>query len=133
MSAPDDVLSLLDEILAVRQPCAEGAPAAAPPRVLVADDSEDYRAIVVYLLRKAGCVVTEAVTGKQALAAARRELPDLLIIDLAMPELNGYEVIGELRSQTDTMQLPVIVLTGAENCDRLREIIDGFGVQAFLS
>ena len=139
MDAPQDkgrvdVLSLLDEVLAghAAEP-ARAAPSTGPAKVLVADDNDDYRGIVVYLLKKAGCAVTEAHTGREALELARKATPDLIVIDLAMPEMNGYEVIGELRARPETMQVPVIVLTGATNRERLREILEHVRVNAFLA
>lgn len=124
----DDFLALLDEVLAPA-PCRAQADEG-KPRILITDDSEDYRTILRYLLTGAGCEVLEAHDGRQALEMAIAEIPSLVILDFMMPVLNGYELLGELRSRADTRHIPVIVLTGAANRAQLREAMTG--VSAFL-
>jgi two-component system, OmpR family, response regulator len=80
--------------------------------ILVVDDDPGTRALVSGLLARVGYPVREASTGAAALAAARRERPALVILDVEMPVTSGYEVYRELRD-TFGESLPVLFLSGA--------------------
>ena len=82
-----------------------------PRTVLVADDDEDILQLVSFRLERAGYTVVTAADGQQALAAARRHQPDLAVLDVMMPGLNGYEVTRQLRADPATAAIPVILLT----------------------
>ena len=82
-----------------------------PRTVLVADDDEDILQLVSFRLERAGYTVVTAADGQQALAAAREHHPDLAVLDVMMPGLNGYEVTRQLRADAATAQIPVILLT----------------------
>ena len=79
--------------------------------VLVAEDDDDIRALVVYRLERSGYVVVQAQDGEEALRLAAECDPDLAILDVMMPKLDGYEVTRRLRSDDATSRLPVILLT----------------------
>jgi CheY-like chemotaxis protein len=79
-------------------------------RVLVVDDEEDVRVVVARLLEKAGCVVETASDGEAAVAAVLARKPDLLVLDLAMPGLDGWSVIARLKPSGP----PPIVLLASE-------------------
>jgi DNA-binding response OmpR family regulator len=81
------------------------------PVVLVADDEEDIRMLVTFRLKRAGYDVLEASDGEQALRLATEGSPDVAVLDVMMPKLSGFEVLGELRSNAATSELPVILLT----------------------
>ena len=80
-------------------------------RVLVADDDRMLRMLVRMLLEKDGYDVLEAQDGRAAIEAVRVHEPDLLIADLIMPDLDGYEAVASLRSEHTGRDLPVILLT----------------------
>jgi DNA-binding response OmpR family regulator len=82
-----------------------------PRTVLVADDDEDILQLVSFRLERAGYTVVTAADGPQALAAAREHQPDLAVLDVMMPGLNGYEVTRQLRADPATQAIPVILLT----------------------
>jgi diguanylate cyclase (GGDEF)-like protein len=86
------------------------AQAVGPPRVLVADDDPDILVMVSTLLRREGYRILEASSGLAALELARSSSPDLLLLDVAMPGLDGYTVCRELRATTPDPP-PVIFLT----------------------
>ncbi|MBI2081204.1 MAG: response regulator, partial [candidate division NC10 bacterium] len=88
-------------------------PGKAPPRVLVVDDDPKVREMLEDSLARAGYAVRTAAEGDSGLALARREVPDLMVLDLVMPGLTGFEVLQELRADRRTAQLPVIVYTAA--------------------
>jgi two-component system response regulator MtrA len=82
-----------------------------PRTVLVADDDEDILQLVSFRLERAGYNVVTAADGQQAIAAAREHKPDLAVLDVMMPGLNGYEVTRQLRADAATADIPVILLT----------------------
>ena len=79
--------------------------------VLVADDDEDILELVSFRLERAGYEVVTARDGTAALAAAQERRPDLAVLDVMMPGLNGYEVTRRLRADGATRDIPVILLT----------------------
>jgi CheY-like chemotaxis protein len=93
-------------------------------RVLVTDDEPVTRMLLKGLLRREGFDVLEASTGQQAIDIAMRERPDLLIIDLNMPEMNGYEAIGRLRTDAEMEALPILVLTADESAGVERRVLE---------
>ncbi|TFG88340.1 MAG: response regulator [Gemmatimonadales bacterium] len=81
-------------------------------RVLIADDEQDVRIFVRAVLENAGYQVLEAADGEEALAQAREDQPDLVILDVEMPKMDGFGVFGELRRDESTRGIPVLMLTG---------------------
>jgi two-component system sensor histidine kinase/response regulator len=81
-------------------------------RVLVVDDNIVNQMVVVYMLRKLGCLTEVASDGRQAVTMQSRQAYDLILMDCQMPELDGYEATGQIRAeQTGTMRTPIIALT----------------------
>ena len=90
-------------------------------RVLVVDDEPDIAALVVYHLAKAGYRVATAATGGDAVSAARAEQPAIILLDLMLPGMSGYEVLETLRADPETANIPVLMLTARrEEQDRVR-------------
>jgi len=90
-------------------------------RILVVDDEPDITALVAYHLAKAGYRVSTASSGAEALRAASEERPDVVILDLMLPGVSGYDVLTELRSREETRDVGVILLTARrEETDRIR-------------
>ena len=90
-------------------------------RVLVVDDESDIVALVAYHLAKAGYRVSTATTGTEALEQARRELPSLVVLDLMLPGLSGFDVVEALRRGDTTRKMGVLMLTARQDePDRLR-------------
>lgn len=88
--------------------------------ILVVEDESDILRLLSYNLKAAGFEVLTAEDGYQALSTARRHLPDLVILDLMLPGLDGFEVCRELKRGNDTQQIPVIILTAkGEEIDRI--------------
>jgi len=85
------------------------------PRVVVVDDTSEARRLIRRILQSQGDFeIFEAVTGREAIELVTRERPDLVILDLMMPEVDGFEVLDALRSQPATANIPVIVATAKE-------------------
>jgi threonine synthase len=82
------------------------------PRILIVDDTEDARRLIRRILQSQGnYAISEAANGRQAIELARREIPDLIILDLMMPEMDGFAVLDALKADPSTAPLPVIVVT----------------------
>jgi DNA-binding response OmpR family regulator len=79
--------------------------------VLVADDDEDVLVLVNTVLERAGYEVVATRDGAEALAAAMQRRPDLAVLDVAMPELDGLEVLRRLRTHASTSDVPVLLLS----------------------
>jgi len=79
--------------------------------VLVAEDDEDIRTLVAYRMEKAGYAVLQARDGEEAVSLALEHRPDLAIIDVMMPRLDGYEATRQLRERDETKRMPIILLT----------------------
>ena len=95
-------------------------------RILVVDDEPDIVALVAYHLAKAGYRVSTAGDGAQAIAAARQERPALVILDLMLPGMSGFEVLEELREHEPTRDVAVLMLTARkEEPDRIRGLALG--------
>jgi CheY-like chemotaxis protein len=84
--------------------------------VLAVDDSKVVRSMVTRRLQPYGCTIVEATNGREAVAMARMHKPDLVLLDVAMPVMDGREALGELRKDPRTKGIPVIMLT-AEHRD----------------
>lgn len=85
--------------------------------IVLADDDPDLRAIYTQSLRDAGHVVWEAEDGGQALALVRSCSPELLLLDVWMPILNGLEVLERLKSAPEAVRLKVVVLSNQNDSD----------------
>ena len=90
-------------------------------RILVVDDEPDIVALVVYHLAKAGYRVTSAATGPDALALAARDRPALVVLDLMLPGMSGFDVLSRLREDAQMAGVAVLMLTARkEELDRIR-------------
>ncbi|MFZ5625414.1 MAG: response regulator [Gemmatimonadota bacterium] len=90
-------------------------------RILVVDDEPDITALVAYHLAKSGYRVSTAANGPDALKAAREERPDVVVLDLMLPGVSGYDVLAEMRRREETRDVGVILLTARrEEADRIR-------------
>lgn len=104
---------------------AAAAPAAGE-RILVVDDEPDIVALVAYHLAKSGYRVSTASTGPDALAMARDERPALVVLDLMLPGMSGFDVLEQLRAAEATKHIPVLMLTARrEEVDRIRGLTLG--------
>lgn len=99
----------------------EGDPSPAPTesgKVLVADDSRTIVHALTLMLGRAGFRTLAAFDGREAVDIARRELPDLILMDIVMPVMNGFEAMRRLKADVATQAIPIIVITGEQQSDR---------------
>jgi CheY-like chemotaxis protein len=102
------------------------------PTILVCDDEDVLRALVRATLDLGEYRIVEARDGEESLELARRERPDLIVIDMMMPGKTGLEVVAELRRDADLANTPVIVLTArAQATDR--DAAERAGVDRYLA
>ena len=87
-------------------------PAAEPGRVLIIDDEEDIRQVFGELLEQDGWEVAEAANGREGLARVAEKIPQLILLDLTMPEMDGFEFLERLRLEEGCREISVVVITG---------------------
>jgi len=81
------------------------------PRILLIEDNEMSREMLTRRLAKRGYQILTAMDGDEGIALAAKELPDLILMDMSLPGLDGWEATRELRSRAETKAIPVIALT----------------------
>lgn len=95
---------------------------AAEPKVLIVDDDSDVRRMLSVLLRLEGYQVTEARDGMEALGSFHRDRPDLIVLDIAMPRLDGFEVLDRVRAlSAKDDYIPVVILSAFSDQERIEE------------
>jgi len=99
--------------------------------ILIADDYEDNLELLQLLLTAAGYQVNEARNGQECLTQALAQPPDLIMIDLSMPVLDGWEVFRQLKTNGSTARIPCVAVTAFGDSDRYRALETGF--DAYLS
>jgi len=103
----DDLVKRLKEQVVQSQLQRKGTAA----RLLIVDDDDSIRSLLEQELGDAGYLIEEASNGKEALAMVRANKPDLIILDVMMPEMNGFDVAAVLKNDPQTMDIPIIVLS----------------------
>ncbi len=102
------------------------------PLVLVVDDFQDNREMFAEFLSISGFRVAQAVNGREALERAFALLPDAILMDLSLPEVDGWEATRRLKRDPRTAHIPVVALTGHVLADHAREARDA-GCDGFLA
>ena len=98
-----------------------------PKKILIVEDNEDSRELVVKVLRNKGYETVAAVDGEDALEKAVAEKPDLILLDISLPKLDGYEVAKRLKSMEEFQDIPIVAFTAhAMKGDREKVIVAGF-------
>lgn len=98
---------------------ASPAPGSEPAKILIAEDHLDSQDALRILLEAARYEVLVASDGLSAMTTAMQEVPDLILMDIMMPEIDGLEVTRRLREHQATMQIPIIAVTAMEGGQRL--------------
>ena len=96
-------------------------------RILIVEDRDNGRELLRSVLEKLGHVVIEASDGREALGRIQEQIPDLILLDLRIPALNGFEVLKEMRNSALFSSVPVVALTAqAMSGDREKALAAGF-------
>ena len=108
-----------------------------PARVLLAEDDRFLRKAAETALKRQGFTVLPAVDGEEALRMARAETPDIVLLDLIMPKLQGFEVLRALKADPATAKIPVIILSNLGQESDVKQATEagavGYFVKANLS
>jgi CheY-like chemotaxis protein len=105
--------------------------AAGRPSVLVVEDSDAIRAAFTILLEESGYAVVAAANGAEAIRLAGQATPDLVILDLGLPDMGGLEVARRIKGDPATARIPIVALTGRDD-DGDREALLSAGCAAYL-
>ena len=96
------------------------------PTILIAEDYDDNRELLRLLLAGANYQVREAKNGHECLVLARENPPDLIMVDLSMPQLDGWSVLRELKADAMTANIPCVAVTARADSERERALENGF-------
>ncbi len=100
-------------------------------KILVADDTVTVRKVAARLLAEAGYDVLEAEDGRQALDLVQKEHPDLILLDLLMPKMTGFDVLREVKKAGRTKATPILIMSGVFKKD-VMDFLQASGVAGFL-
>lgn len=102
------------------------------PKILVVEDFEDLRRLVASYLNSRGYHVLQAANGKVAIQTARREKPQLILLDIRLPDLNGVDVVRELRKLSQTKQVPIVGWSAESGSNPQREMLRRAGISDYI-
>jgi CheY-like chemotaxis protein/anti-anti-sigma regulatory factor len=100
-------------------------------KILTVDDSKTIRMIVKKAFRPYDCQVVEGENGVEGLALASKEKPDLIVLDITMPVMNGAEMLAKMKEEPDLKDIPVIMLTAEAGKDNVMKIVQ-LGVKDYM-
>jgi DNA-binding response OmpR family regulator len=100
-------------------------------KVLVAEDEPDIRGLIAFSLEYAGYQVVQALNGKDAVEQAEKEQPDLILLDVRMPKMSGYDACKALKSQDSTAHIPVVFLSARGQESEIKYGI-GLGAEEYI-
>ena len=103
-----------------------------PPLVMVVDDDEDIRFLITRLMRNEGYEVLEAATAAEAKLATLQKTPELILMDISMPDADGLSAIWDLREQNETANVPVVIVSAFDAFD-LRAEATAAGCAGYLT
>lgn len=101
-------------------------------RILVIEDNPDFRDLLAYSLTSAGYTVLTATTGKDGLDTARREQPDLILTDLMLPLMNGYEICSMLKQDVRYRRIPILMLSATKVQEKDEHLAKDCGADLFV-
>jgi CheY-like chemotaxis protein len=118
-------LGSMDQRAPIQQMQETGAMSETSPSILVVDDSSDAREMMKFVLQMKGYRVLEAEDGQKGVEIAKREHPDLILMDLSMPILDGYAAVRYIREATEISNVPIVACS-ADDGERARALTVGF-------
>lgn len=102
------------------------------PRVLAVDDDEDNLLLMTYVLTCIGCTFTTANSGEVVLPLTIGYQPDLILLDIVLPQVNGIEIMQMLQQDPQTAHIPIVVVTALALAEEKQQIIES-GCQGYMS
>lgn len=128
-------MGLLDNLKTIAESASKPLPppeTPAPNKVLIVEDDQDISDAITAVLSSSGLAVTQAENGQVGLEMAKKLNPNVILLDINMPVMDGISMLRELRRLPQFKDLPVIILTNAGNIDNLRSAKTIYGVNEFL-
>lgn len=101
------------------------------PKILIAEDEPDIRELVTFMLRFAGYEVVAASNGEDAVRTAAREIPDLVIMDVRMPRMTGYDACRLMKANPDLRHVPVVFLSAKGQESEIQSGLDA-GAEEYI-
>ncbi|PIS07738.1 response regulator [Candidatus Berkelbacteria bacterium CG10_big_fil_rev_8_21_14_0_10_43_13] len=89
--------------------------------ILIVDDDPSLLDMYVERIKAEGAIVLEANNGEQAIKVAKEEHPQIILLDIMMPKTNGFEVLKDLKSDPDTAEIPIVILTALADDQKRRQ------------
>ncbi len=102
------------------------------PRILIVDDDTDLVKLLVIVLKRINAVCTAANDGRSGLDAIKAQQPDLVVLDLMLPDLDGFEILRQVRAQPDLHRLPVMILSAKSDPITIRQGLES-GADAYMT
>jgi adenylate cyclase len=129
---PPGMTGLVEAVRAVRAVSAVGPARDVQGRILIVDDNSSNRDLMSRQLGRAGHTVTEAENGHAALAEIAAAPFDLILLDMMMPDISGYEILCQLKAQPATAEIPVIMISAMDDRDSIMRCIEAGAVDYLL-
>ena len=101
-------------------------------RILIIEDNPDFRDLLSYSLKAAGYTLLTAATGKEGLDTARREQPDIILTDLMLPLMNGYEICSMLKQDVRYRRIPIMMLSATKVQEKDEHLAKDCGADLFV-
>lgn len=101
-------------------------------RILIIDDDNDFRELISYTFKTAGYEIITADNGKTGLETAQKEMPDAIITDLMLPQLNGYEICTMIKQDIRYQKIPVIILSATRMEEKHAQLAEECGCDAYI-
>ncbi len=102
------------------------------PKILIAEDEPDIRELIAFTLRFAGFEVIATANGAEALEAAQKEVPDLIMMDVRMPKMTGYEACRAMKADPEIQHIPVVFLSAKGQESEIKEGLEAGAEEYFL-
>ena len=101
-------------------------------KILIVDDDTSITLSISFVLEKEGYIVTTAVDGEEAVKKAKEELPHLIVLDIMLPKMNGFEVCKRLKANAQTREIRIIMLT-AKGDEKDKRLAEELGVNGYIT
>ena len=101
-------------------------------KILIADDDIEMLSVLTSLLEAEGFVVIKAENGEEAVKASLKELPELILLDIHMPKMNGLEACKKIKANLATRSIPVVMLTVEGSLSEIRQAM-GYGAKSYIT
>jgi len=100
-------------------------------KILVVEDDRSLQSAIVEMLNQEGYETVSAFDGEEGLAKLSREKPDLVLLDIILPKKDGFELLSQMKSNPETKEIPVLILTNLGEVDKVQKAV-ALGATAFM-